>query len=491
MCELEQNTRNIIEFITQGIFEITGEDQLAKLKDSFSTPPETDESREKLIERWNQFLRDKKVQIGTLLKTDHLSFLLGAGVSKDAGGVLLGKIPLEVENTILQRGASSSRLRAWLKIFYLAAKRLSSDDDMIPVERDEIFTRKERIEQVLQENDEQARSQLQIAIGFENLLSLLYNWRCVLSDFDNRLRIDGTIITSVNKDSLDKCLIEIITAFVECCRLPRNVNQEEAILPFSNFLKKILTRPLNLKRTNIFTLNYDLMIEKAADANGFILLDGFLGTQKRIFRPDSYDHDLYFPGDTTEGRVHRLDRVIHLYKLHGSINWISTVPTWNNPYGVSVEDEPEQGSRILIYPTPAKYGETLGMPYAELFRRFASAVVRPQSTLIVIGYGFGDPHVNTIIRQALTIPSFTLVIVDPSPPEPSTDSTMFVSRLRAVKDGRTWILGGKTFGTFANFVEHVLPDLHDQQVMRKVVETHRSLGDLPDTRPNSGVPHAE
>ena len=131
------------------------------------------------------------------------------------------------------------------------------------------------------------------------------------------------------------------------------------------------------------------------------------------------------------------------------------------------------------------------MPYAELFRRFASSVVRPQSTLIVIGYGFGDQHVNTIIRQALTIPSFTLVIVDPSPPEPSTESTMFVSRLRAVKDGRTWILGGKTFGSFANFVEHVLPDLHDQQVMRKVVETHRSLGDLPDVGPYSGEPHAE
>ena len=109
------------------------------------------------------------------------------------------------------------------------------------------------------------------------------------------------------------------------------------------------------------------------------------------------------------------------------------------------------------------------MPYAELFRRFASAVVRPQSTLFVLGYGFGDEHVNAIVHQALAVPSFTLVIVDP---QPKSD---FVQRLKEQRDRRVWILSGTTFGTFSGFVEHVLPDLRDEEVRCKIMATYRAL----------------
>jgi hypothetical protein len=231
----------------------------------------------------------------------------------------------------------------------------------------------------------------------------------------------------------------------------------------------VLTRPLNLKRVNVFTLNYDTLVEQAADAEGVVLVDGFVGTVRRVFRPESYDHDLYFPAETTEGRVHRFDRVAHLYKLHGSITWRAGQPDWNNPYGVAAgPDEPNEQT-ALIYPTPAKIGETLGMPYAELFRRFAGAVVRPQSTLFVLGYGFGDDHVNAIIRQALTVPSFTLVIVDPNP------ISDFVEALKSASDRRVWIFSGRTFGTFGGFVERVLPDLRDEDVRRKIAATWRAL----------------
>ncbi len=244
---------------------------------------------------------------------------------------------------------------------------------------------------------------------------------------------------------------------------------------YADFLRKLLTRPLNLKRVNLFTLNYDTLVEQAADAEGVILLDGFVGTVRRIFRPESYDQDLYFPAETTEGRVHRLDRVVHLYKLHGSINWEAAAPDWDNPYGVCVASGATTAVKSpLIYPTPLKHGETLGMPYAELFRRFAAAVVRPQSTLFVIGYGFGDDHVNAIIRQALAVPSFTLVVVDPFAAAPDSDGS-FLARLRAHKDRRVWVVSGESLGTFSAFVDRVLPDLRDEEILRKVVSTYRSL----------------
>src|SRR5207244_725517 len=111
--------------------------------------------------------------------------------------------------------------------------------------------------------------------------------------------------------------------------------------------------------------------EQGADAAGAVLIDGFVGTVNRVFRPESYDQDLYFPAETTEGRVHRFDRVLHLCKLHGSITWLLEPPSQENPYGIKFTDLPEPPpGKLLVYPTPAKFGETLGMPYAELFRRF-------------------------------------------------------------------------------------------------------------------------
>jgi hypothetical protein len=285
-----------------------------------------------------------------------------------------------------------------------------------------------------------------------------------------RLRLDGSPSIDLRSEDIDECLHRATRALAGRCRLPVDGTSPNGFRAYKDLLRKVLTRPLNLKRTNLFTLNYDTLVEQAADAEGVVLIDGFVGTVRRIFRPESYDQDLYFPAETTEGRVHRLDRVAHLYKLHGSITWTGEEPDWDNPYGVvSHGDGPTDERPVLIYPTPAKFGETLGMPYAELFRRFAAAVVRPQSTLFVLGYGFGDEHVCAIVRQALANPSFTLIIADP---DPKSD---FVQRLRAECDRRVWVFSGETFGTFAGFVKHVLPDLSDEEVRRKVMATHRAL----------------
>ena len=65
----------------------------------------------------------------------------------------------------------------------------------------------------------------------------------------------------------------------------------------------------------------------------------------------------------------------------------------------------------MIYPNAAKDRETADYPYVELFRDLAVAVCRPNSTLVTYGYGFGDEHVNRVIRDMLTIPSTHLVVI--------------------------------------------------------------------------------
>jgi hypothetical protein len=407
-------------------------------------------------------LDDIRVRVGTLLKTETVSFLLGAGASVDCGGQLIGAVPLAVERDLHEKGITGShkpRIRRWLVIFYVAVRHCAGNTNT-PVTRDEIVARRATL------NGADADK---LPANFEQVLSTLHRWRAALPTTGGRLRLEGSPGLDAKSEDLDECLNHATRALARACQLP-TADKEGGLSTYKTLVRKLLTRPLNLKRVNIFTLNYDTLVEQASDAEGIVLLDGFVGSQRRIFRPESYEQDLYFPAETTEGRVHRFDRVLHLYKLHGSITWTANESTVENPYGVQSEAfSPEGKQPLLIYPTPAKYGETLGMPYSELFRRLAGAIVRPQSVLFIVGYGFGDEHVNAIIRQALAVPSFTLVIVDPAP------TSKFVTTLREQKDRRVWIAEGSRIGTLAGFVEHMLPDLRDEEIRKKVLATHRAL----------------
>ena len=69
------------------------------------------------------------------------------------------------------------------------------------------------------------------------------------------------------------------------------------------------------------------------------------------------------------------------------------------------------------------------------------------------------------------MPSFCLVIVDPKP------TSSFVGRLRNQRDQRVWIVSGPEPGTFAGFVGHLLPDLRDEEILKKVMATYRALGE--------------
>lgn len=451
-------------------FEIGDRDQLGALRNEFPSSPTDPSDLERFEKSWADFLKDIRIRLGTLLKVDNVSLLLGAGASKPAGGPLLSSVPLALEKGLLDEGVANDQVREWLNVFYGAVAMVAREPSLVPVGQDEILERSANL-----------GSAQPLPANCERVLSSLHVWSQAFPSATTQLALAGPDRPALRQPDVRDCMRRLTDALVAQCVLPSAAAAGDSLVYHRDLLKRLLTRPLTLKRVNVFTLNYDTLVEQAADAEGAVLLDGFVGTMRRVFRPESYDHDLYFPAETTEGRVHRLDRVIHLYKLHGSVSWRSSTPSWSNPYGLqATEDTLEGGESAVIYPTPAKYGATLGMPYAELFRRFANTIVRPQSTLIAVGYGFGDEHVNSIIRQALGVPSFSLVIVDP---EPTSD---FVQTLRDQSDLRVWFVGGRALGTIEGFVSRVLPDLRDEEILRKVVDTYNALGTLPATPVSSG-----
>ncbi len=423
--------------------------------------PKDCEDAAKAHEELDELLKEMRVRFATILKTDNLSFLLGAGASIAVGGLSLAHIPKALESALLSKASEEQKkaqaVPEWISLFYKSTSILSQNDFSYD-SRSQLF-------QTTEDSNIPA-----INLNIEAYLTQLHAWLSGMLDTTQALKLTGGSELIIVQIELKRLIKEITSTLTSLLDLPQP-GMGDSLQSHRRFIKKVLTRPLNLRRANIFTLNYDTLIEQAGDAEGSVLVDGFVGTLRRIFRPESYDIDFYFPAQTTEGRVHRFDRALHLYKLHGSMTWHRCDPDWDNPFGLyaTFYNQGAPTEDVLIYPSPLKYGQALGMPYSELFRRFGNSIAQPQSALFVIGYGFGDDHVNALIRQALAIPSFTLIVVDP---DPKSD---FVSKLEKLEDERIWIVKGWGLGTFENFVAKLLPDLREEEINAKVMKTFKGL----------------
>ncbi len=182
-----------------------------------------------------------------------------------------------------------------------------------------------------------------------------------------------------------------------------------------DFLISFSSRPATKERLNIFTTNYDRIIEYAAELAGIRLIDRFVGNVNPIFRASRVMVDMHYNPPGIRGEPRYLEGVVQYCKLHGSIDWSMTenvIRRFALPYGVkSVESFVHEAQSMMIYPNSSKDRETAEYPYVELFRDFATHLCQPNSTILIYGYSFGDEHINRVLIDMLTIPSTHIVIV--------------------------------------------------------------------------------
>jgi hypothetical protein len=293
--------------------------------------------------------------------------------------------------------------------------------------------------------------------------------------------INGQVVTEAQARSVDNLLKKWV--YQRCHQL--RVPTPEALIHHRELLRRVLLRSTKLPRCKIFTTNYDLIIEYALDSLGIMYFDGFGGSIQRTLHPESYHYDLYYPGETTEGHVSRVDRVLHFYKLHGSINWRrqATASSLDVTINHNEPADPDYGN-LMIYPSPLKNTEMHGYPYAEMLRHFSAHINQSQSVLFTIGYAFMDDHINRLIYQALNVPSFVLVIVIPEFGTPPANTrpgpTHEISRLiHHVKSNRIIVITGgvkidDTYrtgaGTIQGFASTIVPDISELDIQARVRE---------------------
>lgn len=222
----------------------------------------------------------------------------------------------------------------------------------------------------------------------------------------------------------------------------------------------------------VFTTNYDLAIEWAAESVDIQVINGFLGLHNRRFSPQSFD--LGFRNIQARGEARFGAYNIYLTKLHGSLTWkevdhdLFEVPAsqaWPELNDFIKGGRDDLGYRVL--PRAAKYLQTIGYVLGEMFRRFAEFLARPQAALLVAGYGFGDEHINRLIRSALLNPTLQVVIYLPEFMGDPNDASLAptVRRLLALQNPRLTIVGGGPQAHLSALVEQLPnPVIFDESV---------------------------
>lgn len=254
-------------------------------------------------------------------------------------------------------------------------------------------------------------------------------------------------ITSFLSEAKNKIIKE--TSFVDKVK-------DEGWQSHNKFINTLGKRSPKQKRLKIFTTNYDLAFEVAASNTGMIVIDGFEFSKPYRFNPAWYQYDIVNRSQVSEKGGAYLPNIVHLYKIHGSVDWVRT------SNGVYKKDEsvPSESEPVFIYPSSTKYQNSYESPYLDMMAAFLEAVQKPKTALLCVGFGFNDKHLNNAITMALrTNPEFMVMVAtkDPFNTNGSFNAEVRTQFMHAIKAGDSRIgIADCSFESLAS----LLPNRH-------------------------------
>ena len=144
----------------------------------------------------------------------------------------------------------------------------------------------------------------------------------------------------------------------------------------------------------VFTTNYDMLLEMAMEKSQIPYFDGFVGSYEPFFWPEGIDISM--------PTANLPSQWIRLWKIHGSLNWEL------KPEGKGVPDRIVRTGRIdkpqnelMIYPSREKYSLSRKQPFIAYFDRLKEYILNGELVFFISGYSFSDQHINEIIMNGL------------------------------------------------------------------------------------------
>jgi len=187
---------------------------------------------------------------------------------------------------------------------------------------------------------------------------------------------------------------------IEICKIIYNIISKKESEANLNTPKKFFAW-LNMQNRDyskeIFTTNYDLIIEKSLEAIRAPYFDGFVGSYEPFFWQESVEKHIK-KNDLTQNWI-------RLWKIHGSLSWFWKGNANSKSHKVirlgRVEKIDEEKNEIVIYPSKEKYDSSRRQPFLVYFDRLKDYLLSGELLFLFTGYSFLDQHINEIIFNCL------------------------------------------------------------------------------------------
>ena len=214
---------------------------------------------------------------------------------------------------------------------------------------------------------------------------------CLVSD-----GLEGALIKHPPTEDIESAIVKITSDLVLS-------KEQEAMracvggtrkLKIANLLPHISAATPKIAR--IITTNYDRLIEFAAESEGWGVDSMMVGRYWGKHDPDLSDK-LMVRGvsNGNKGTVRLLYRNhVKLFKPHGSLDWFMAGDTPMTSIVASSSDP------LIITPGVGKYKKGYGQPF-DAHRDRGNAAIDNASSILCIGYGFNDDHLQTHLSPKL------------------------------------------------------------------------------------------
>lgn len=209
-----------------------------------------------------------------------------------------------------------------------------------------------------------------------------FNIETLLSKISEKERAAGNEkLCGLNKEELTGLRVKIECNIKEIVSVHKGKHFSTTELSHDDFAKWIRNADRKYP-VEIFTTNYDYLLESGLEKQKVPYFDGFVGSNKAFFYPE-WIEDGKPVKDWTK-----------LWKLHGSLGW-----ALDGDEIIRVSDAKDSA---MIYPSFLKYDHSRKQPYLSYMDRLSYFLKQEDSVLFICGYSFGDDHINGAILTALS-----------------------------------------------------------------------------------------
>jgi hypothetical protein len=224
-------------------------------------------------------------------------------------------------------------------------------------------------------------------ISIEDILNQIRRIREITDGREDRSYLE---INGVDAKNIDIEICKRIYGLISAKELEADLNVPKKFFAWLNMQNRDCSK-------EVFTTNYDLIIEKSLEAIRAPYFDGFVGSYEPFFWQESVER-LIRKNDLTQNWI-------RLWKIHGSLSWF-----WKENSNLKsnkvirlgkIENIEEEKNEIVIYPSKEKYDSSRRQPFLVYFDRLKNYLLSGELLFIISGYSFLDQHINEIIFNCL------------------------------------------------------------------------------------------